>query len=560
MMLHMRKAVDPSNRAAGGILPLAMSFFALVFLLHPTDGAADPTNYQRYIIGERAIGMGGAQTAAVNDPMANLYNPAAMVFTASTMVSASKCLYSLDYRKIEGGYVPRSSFDTTGDQPSIDSVNLQHKNDLTLPSTLALTTRFGKKLYRKGPRRHAFGIAILVPNQDEFTFSPKVIDTGTDELRDRETYRLSESYKQIWMGVSYALRTHKKLGLGVSAFLATTSYSRHMTFSRYGDSAECTLTSCGFMEFKESDLSIDTVSLLFRVGALWEPHRSWRFGLVVSAPSILLGDLKLYKTAGSLKQTYGAAWVTGNADDYASYFSDKYKLAVRTREPMSIRAGGAFLWNDSFTFDVDMSVFLPISYDRIIGNPVIDRACPAGQEYCDIIRNENASPEWYDRGIYRSIDREAVVNVNLGWEAIINDKWTIRNGFYTDFSAAPRVEPSIIPQQMRVNHYGMGLSGGFRAQGYDISVGITGSLGYGNASVYNPYTDHWEPAAVEERALYVFIAGIQSAAVKTSKKVVKKVQKQTREKRRKKKKGNKAAKKDQEITGGDGEAEVEVTG
>ena len=67
---------------------------------------ADPPNYQRYVIGERALGMGGAQVAAVNDPMANLYNPAAMVFVTSSMVSASKAIYSLDKRKIEGGFVP----------------------------------------------------------------------------------------------------------------------------------------------------------------------------------------------------------------------------------------------------------------------------------------------------------------------------------------------------------------------------------------------------------------------------------------------------------------------
>ena len=60
-----------------------IAMFTVGFLLANKAGA-DPTNYQRYVIGERAIGMGGAQTAAVNDPMANLYNPAAMVFTRST--------------------------------------------------------------------------------------------------------------------------------------------------------------------------------------------------------------------------------------------------------------------------------------------------------------------------------------------------------------------------------------------------------------------------------------------------------------------------------------------
>ncbi len=497
---------------------------------------ADPTNYQRYVIGERAIGMGGAQTAAVNDPMANLYNPAAMVFTKSTMVSASKAIYSLDFREVKGGYVPVSRYSLYGDDSAIDAVNLSHKNDLTLPSTLAITTRFGKRLPNKGPRRHAFGVAILVPNQDAFTFSPKAIKTRENGQRDTETYRLTENYKQVWTGFSYALRANRELGLGVSAFLVTSSSGRHMTYSRNGeDNEDCSLVNCGFMEFKESDLSIDTVSLLFRIGALWEPHRNWRLGLVISAPTILLGDLKLYKTEGSLSQTAGAALVEGDGDDYTSYYTDKYKLDVTSKEPMSIRAGTAFLWNDQFTVDLDVSVHLPIQYRRIKGNPVRERACPIGGRHCDVVYNENASPDWFDHGIYREIHRKAVANFNIGWELIIKDTWTLRNGLFTDFSAAPRVKPSDHPQQWRINRYGLGFAGGFRAKGYDISLGFTGSLGYGNASVYNPSNDMWVPAEARERSLYIFIAGIQSAAVRTSKTVVKKVQKKTKDRRKKKK-------------------------
>jgi hypothetical protein len=465
-----------------------------------------------------------------------------MVFTTSTMVSASKCLYSLDSRKVEGGFVPSAPESWAG--APVNAVTLEQKNDLTLPSTLAISTRFGKKLEKSGAKRHAIGVAILVPNQDKFTLRGSWKAPGA--LRDAETYSLSESYTQVWMGLSYALRAIDELGVGVSAFLSTASFERSMVQSRFGAIDECAsdlLSNCGFMEFKESALSIDTVSLVFRVGALWEPHPSWRLGLTVTAPSILIPDLKLFTTEGSLSQTYGSAWVEGYDDaapssylDGVVYYSDSYKLKTAVQEPMSFRAGVAYLWRDMFAADFDISLYLPTEYTRIEGDPVMERYCPAGLAACNDpafpIVNEGASPYWFDAGIMRRIERRAVVNFNLGWELIIKEMWTIRNGVFTDFSSAPPVVEGRVPQQTRVDRYGASLALGFKAKGYDISIGVTGSLGSGYASIYdsNQLDNQWQPAPTTERALYVFLAGVQQAAVKGSKTVVKKAEEKIKEK------------------------------
>jgi hypothetical protein len=515
---------------------IALVFACAVLAALAGSAAADPTNYQRYVIGERALGMGGAQTAAVNDPMANLYNPAAMVFTTSTMVSASKCLYSLDSRKVKDGFIPFSSLAEAAS--GADAVTLEHRNDLTLPSTLALSTKFGPRLPGRGPQRHAIGVAILVPNQDKFTLRGTWRASG--DLHDSETYSQSESFTQIWMGLSYAFRAMEQLGLGISMFLDTTSFERSMVQSRYASTTECSsgLLNCGFMEFRESALSIDTVSLLFRVGALWVPNANWRFGLTVTAPSILIPDLKLYSTKGSLDQTYGVANADGSLDDRVEYFSDSYKLKTAVQEPMSFRAGAAYLWGDAFTADFDVTVYMPTHYRRIAGDPVMERRCPEGLDACydpvSPVVDESASPEWFDLGIMKSIDREAVVNFNLGWELIIKKMWTIRNGVFTDFSSAPVIKENEYPQQTRVNRYGAGLAFGFKSKGYDLSIGVTGSIGSGYASVYDPHQPYysWQPAEVTERALYVFIAGIQAAAVKGSKTVVKKTEQKIEEKRK----------------------------
>jgi len=493
----------------------------VVTLLLTGGVAADPTNYQRYVIGERALGMGGAQTAAVNDPMANLYNPAAMVFITSSMVSASKALYSFDKREIEGGFVPSLAIGT-GDESN--AIALEHDNDLSLPSTLAIVAPFGKKLYKGGPKRHAFGVAILVPLQDSYTYRGKWKAEG--DIRDAETFTLAESNQETWTGVSYAVRLSEDWGLGLSAYLVRKTFSRRFSKSRFGDVTDCPLSSCGYMEFKESQLDIETVSLLFRLGAMWQPHENWRFGLVVNAPTILLPNVVLYKTQGKLDQTMGVASVVGDDDDipddeldFIEYYTDDYKLKVAGYDPLAFRAGVAYLWYDIFAVDLDVSVYLPTSYKAIRNDPVAKRRFPE-----DGPEEVTASPTWFDPGVIKSVEREAVVNFNIGWEYVIDDTWSIRNGFFTDFSSAPEVQPSTQPQQWRIDRYGATLAGGFKYEGYDISVGVMGAMGRGWASIYDLRTtpNVWQPAPLEERALYIFIAGVQSAAVKGAKQLYKK--------------------------------------
>ena len=80
-----------------GAYLLTIAFLAL----YGNKARAFPPNYQKYPIGERALGMGGAYTAAGDDPIMSYYNPGGLAFAKSSMISVSQNLYSLDYRKIE---------------------------------------------------------------------------------------------------------------------------------------------------------------------------------------------------------------------------------------------------------------------------------------------------------------------------------------------------------------------------------------------------------------------------------------------------------------------------
>ena len=50
---------------------------------------ADPYHYNNMLIGERATGLGGAYTAIADDPSGLYYNPAGIVYSLGSKLSAS---------------------------------------------------------------------------------------------------------------------------------------------------------------------------------------------------------------------------------------------------------------------------------------------------------------------------------------------------------------------------------------------------------------------------------------------------------------------------------------
>jgi len=488
---------------------LSIAAFALAAALLATGAHADPTNYQRYVIGERSLGMAGAYTAAADDSMAIYYNPGALPFADAAAVSASKSVYGAENRVIRNGFVPDFG-------PPVDAVDLDTTTDLSWPSTLTLMIRFGKKSPQGGSGRHAIGFAMLVPNQEDFQFRAK--HKGDGASPDLQTYYLSESYRTVWTGVAYAFRPTPHWGFGLTGFFSNYNYSRRLdvnTFDPPVDTSSCGELGCGDLDVTESMLRIKVNSIVFRVGALWAPTESWRVGLSVTAPSILLKGI----SDGALDQTFGYASSADPADAHTRLYTDDYKLEVAGYDPASIRAGVAYSIPESFTVDLDVSFHFPNSYDRILGDPVADR----------FAADPNASPEWFDKGVVHDVVRGPIANANLGGEFLFRYGITLRTGIFSDLSAAPDVVPSDVPQLTRVNRVGGTLSLGHKGDDHDITVGVIGTYGQGDASVFHPDSARdfgdksFQPELYTEKTILVFIAGVQKAFATKAKQLLDKI-------------------------------------
>ena len=66
-----------------------------ILLKLPGISRADDQHYQSFVVGDEAMGMGGAYTAIAADPSGGWYNPAGIVDVRNTSLSLSANLYGI---------------------------------------------------------------------------------------------------------------------------------------------------------------------------------------------------------------------------------------------------------------------------------------------------------------------------------------------------------------------------------------------------------------------------------------------------------------------------------
>lgn len=462
---------------------------ACFILLLGAAAQARDTHYQDFILGDRAMGMGGAYTALASDPTAGYYNPAGLAYIKGG-ISIAWSFYAYETSTISNGL-------PTGD-PSKNTDMTSSKVMVTYPNANGFLKRYGA---------HAVGWSVLIPHDARRTYSAyfKVEQQCANPPCENDEYSstISESDRSIWMGPSYAIKLSEKFSLGCTFYYVLRSYERGMT--SYQKSA----TANNIVSYVDSMSYLSTFkdgALLFRLGAMVQPVKGFKIGLMLSAPTI-----KLHGSATSLTNFISSRFITGDPNNFLDADVIQRSGPSMFRLPFSGRLGVSYEKPRKYAFAADFSFHIGEEYNRF---------------HAELLDNPDNPNTPVDPGLIRTIVRNFTWNINIGAEFYPHRNWPIRAGFFTNLSSAPTLDEtgSISDQQPKIDYYGFSLSFGYLGKGTKLNFGVNVLFGSGR-TVAGGNLSRSFVTDIKETLVYFYFAGAISAIKKGTISLVKKVKK-----------------------------------
>ena len=395
---------------------------------------ADDQHYQDFIVGDEAVGLGGAYTAIASDPSGGWYNPAGIVDVRNTSLSLSANLY---------GIQDSSSGETDFFDPE-DAISKLS----VVPSSAGFVQALGRTDMH-GKRPYAIGMTLVVPSYRKFSVSEEGSYNDPALGLVKSGYNRSYTDSTLWAGFLGAMRMGAFMSMGVSLFLTHRSVqdAAHSFFATDFSQGE-------FHNFRTAmtELDFSNYALLMAVGIKIHLAPNLFLGAMVRSPSINVFS------SGSLRFSRSRA----NGSDPASFLPTPESITVEsaTRINGEARVGMAYVLPNLLKISADISAHLPVSYTLLkVTDPVAKSALLIAPE----------------------VERSLVINGNLGADVNIANLLTIGIGAFTNFASTPNISRDADkPAPPHVNMYGGTLALGFASQHTLTRVGIMYAYGSGH--------------------------------------------------------------------------------
>ncbi len=487
-------------------VPAALWLAFLGGLVFPSRSLADPFHYQTLPLGQRALGMGGAFTGLANDPSAAYYNPAGLAQITDSALSASLTINAFDRRTVVRGYRTR-----------IGSSALEHDSQPSLPVFVTLVKKVGRRdADRK--RKHAVALSTFTIDQRRLSFDLEQRGDVAGRAQ-ADTFSASRDDITIWNGVSYAYRVSERLAYGISGFLSLTRtrYDQEHIAVTLGTLDRTTGSYSNQGSVWEAYRARSEVrNIVARVGVLYQYSSNLRLGVMLQPPSIHVRGTADVRTR-ILTSDILATPATGR-------FTNVSESGLTSHNPLpwELRLGASYQPLDWITVAFDTSLY---GANGTKSNPIvtIGPRRPDSETGAIASAGDLALESWY---------RTMTANVALGCEAVIENTVALRGGLFTSLSAAPSVprvsETYYTPD---VNLYGGAFSAGYVANGYDLSLGVAGLIGWGDGVAHDTQVapEIYRRTEVFDRTLFIFLSGAKSAVNKLASTAQKKLQQIRRE-------------------------------
>lgn len=398
---------------------------AILFFFISVVAFADDQNYQNYVVGEAAAGMGGAYTAFSESSEGTLYNPGGVAFAKHDRISLSANAVRLTMGTLNGAV-------------KVGGVkkNLQLNAIQVIPaSSVGLHTFNFKWDKPKNPetKMNAIALSFYYPDLVRYSGKTEISEGGIEGLF---TYRIDDSL--LLAGPTYSRRINDTIGVGVSVFYAYRKFIR--------ETANLATNGVAFQESFNND-EFTYGGLVEIIGGKWRFAPNWHTGLSLRPPA-----LRLHGSGDAYSATATQAAVSATNPDK----NVLKNLDVNLPPPMKVTAGIGYCEENHFAIDGDVSFYFPDTFSAVHD--------PQGRT-TDVTIKQN----W-------------ILNGNVGGEYWLTPHWPLRAGLFTNFSSAPDLG-SAGSNGTKIDYYGSSVSVANVQSNYTTQLGVQMSYGSGKTQV-----------------------------------------------------------------------------
>lgn len=421
-----------TSRSLRAAVPAAL----LLLSVGVQDASAQDSHYWTTQYGNRSRLLAGAVIGSVDDVSAVFYNPGALALIESAELLLSGNVFEYTAVNYEGLVAGGGEFDSNRFK--------------SLPSMVAGEFPFEFL----GENRLAY--SFLVRQDFDFRIRERGVLTGEDVgLPDVEglagDVRIDQDLTESWGGLTWA-RTVGPLSVGVTQFIAVRSQR-----TEYQIAAQAALNPGSILALQNRDLRYTAWRILWKAGVS-KRLGPWQLGLSLTTPSVSLG--------GSGDIGFDSTYVVsgGEMPDGRLVTSTQEDLPARYKSPLSIGAGGAYLFNGERT-----RVHLAAEWFNRVG------------EYRVIDSEPFRAPEGGDPINFDiTQELESVFNAGVGVENQFSQLLGAYAGFRTDFNAGleePRGGGQFAANVSRWDLYHLALGSTFTIERSDFTLGTVFSFG-----------------------------------------------------------------------------------
>jgi hypothetical protein len=408
-----------------------LGVMALFVLVAPLVARGDDTHYQDFVVGGRAVGLAGAFTSLADDPSGIYYNPAGLADAHNTNLQVSTSLYGFERGSIEDRL--------TLPVPGVENLDIQFTDLIIIPASAGFVKTFGP-LDEHGYPYQAYGISVLVPSYRSLSAQ------SGDEFK---SYQRRTTDRELWTGTGYGRRVSQRLRLGVSAYYILRSVSDRESVTVREPIAG------GGEKFQtvNNDISLLTGSALLMVGAKYAVTEHLALGASIQSPSWQLHSSGTLRFESAVSDPSAA----GGPESYLETPPAADLNSKTERAPM-VRFGASYSRKYKYTFSGDLSYHAPVSYTLAEVDPAYEDRLPFNPK----------------------IERQAVLNFNIGAEYLVVREVSIAGGFFSDYSSSPAIrENPPTDQPADVDLYGLVMAIGYFGEHTLSRLGVSYSFGTG---------------------------------------------------------------------------------